>query len=259
MKRLTSTLTKLAAAALLTVVAFFATSTDAQAVVNGDDAGKNEGWMVAVAFADETNGYNAQFCGGTLVAEQFVLTAAHCLTGLTAADIDVIVGRYNLSTNAGERIAVEEIIRHPAFDDITLNNDVAILKLVAKVNAPVVTLSAAQSASATVFGWGETEAGYGAEKLQQAELVMGDSAVCAKSFSDQGNLFSGKMLCAAGTQTDACNGDSGGPLMAQDASGASVQIGIVSWGAGCGQTGSFGVYTNVAEFIDWINLTVQFM
>ena len=74
MKRLTSTLTQIAAAALLTVVAFFATSTDAQAVVNGDDAGKNEGWMVAVAFADETNGYNAQFCGGTLAVSYTHLT-----------------------------------------------------------------------------------------------------------------------------------------------------------------------------------------
>ena len=266
MTNATTTLNRIATIIITAIVLFIATPDKAFAIINGDDAVAGEqGWMVAVALADETDGYMAQFCGGTLIANNWVLTAAHCTYDMNgeefnAADLDVIIGRNTLSSNNGERIAVSQIVRHTGFTFNTYNNDIALLKLEVATDAPVVTLATAVSSeSATVFGWGVTENGSGAESLRTVDLPMVSKTDCATAYAAYGRTISNNMICAgfANGGQDACTGDSGGPLMTEQ-NGEMVQSGIVSWGEGCAQAGAFGVYTNVANYATWMSIQMMF-
>lgn len=268
MTNATSTLNRIAAIIFTAIVLFIATPDKAFAIINGDDAVAGEqGWMVAVTLADETDGYMAQFCGGTLIANNWVLTAAHCTYDMNgaefnAADLNVIIGRNTLSSNNGERIAVSQIVRHTGFSFNTYNNDIALLKLETATDAPVVTLATAanNSESATVFGWGVTESGNGAQSLRTVDLPTVSKQDCVTAYAAYGRTISNNMLCAgfADGGQDACTGDSGGPLVVENSSGETVQTGVVSWGEGCAQAGAFGVYTSVANYASWITIQMMF-
>ena len=85
-------------------------------------------WMAALVSAN-LDDYNGQFCGGALIAPQWVLTAVHCVENETPSSIDVTLGKHKLTDSGGERINVVEIIRHPNFNSSTLDSDVALLRL----------------------------------------------------------------------------------------------------------------------------------
>lgn len=250
--------------ALLFVITFcfvsMLTAKPVAAVVGGQQA-NIEPWMVGIAFADEHDGYFAQFCGGTLIDAEWVLTAAHCTVDsigreMSAADIDVIINRQRLSSNDGERIAVIEIVRHENFSLATYDADVALLKLASpSTNRPIRIASGGSAAMSTVFGWGMTENGYATDVLKRVDVPLVDDAACSSAYERFGRTVNGNMLCAGYTEggADACTGDSGGPLVRFDeATGELVQMGIVSWGEGCGNAQAYGVYTNLNVFANWI-------
>lgn len=235
-------------------------------VINGRDVQNEQPWMVGLLLAEVDDLYNAQFCGGTLIAEEWVLTAAHCtfdldLSPFAPADLDVVVGSRSLENGSGTRVAIDRIIRHRDFDFPTYHNDIALLHLTEAVDLPTLALPTGETAlvdetiTAKVMGWGLTEAGMGATTLQQAELPIVAQETCAAFYANQHYTVADSMLCA-GYQAggvDACSGDSGGPLVVWDAETLTwVQAGVVSAGAGCAEPGYFGLYTRVSSYTTWI-------
>ncbi|XP_075768013.1 mast cell protease 1A-like [Pelodiscus sinensis] len=191
-------------------------------------------------------------CGGFLVEENFVLTAAHCW----GEEINVTLGAHKIKDKerTQQKITVRQQIPHPEYDDKTLNNDIMLLKLAkpAKLNGEVGAIPLPCAGEETeagtvcrVAGWGRTfpeDDSSAANALQEVEVDVLDNEEC--SYDD--NYDPATMLCAGHSENDrnSAQGDSGGPLLC----GGKAQ-GIVSWGPDTPP----GVYTRVSTFIDWIH------
>lgn len=204
---------------------------------------------------------NFQFCGGSVIASQWVLTAAHCFAGQEWDDLQVSVG--NVDYRQGTRIRVDQVRVHPQYDDGDMVNDVALLHLAARIPATAspITLNAkgaggdaleAHGAPVTVAGWGSETPVVGQvpsldTRLRKADLrVVGDSQ-CREDTN------AATQVCAYSFLADSCQGDSGGPLYATTGT-STVQVGVVSYGFGCAVPQFPGVYAevNAASIRDWI-------
>lgn len=240
------------------------TSVNAPDILGGREAQPGAyPWQVALVSRFQPNAFLGQFCGGSLIAEDWVLTAAHCTEGAEASMIDVLVGAHRLS-DGGARIAGAQIIPHPDYDPTLLNNDLALIRLSTPVTYTPISLYQAISGTseldylrATVIGWGaKSSTGWNyvfPDALREVSLPLVDNARCGRNVYF--TTITDAMLCA-GYETltmGACYGDSGGPLMVQMPDAAWKQIGIVSWGPpGCIATGMYDVFTRVSHFTDWI-------
>lgn len=230
-----------------------------------------EAWPAMVSIKDKLHNYH--FCGGSLIAQQWVVTAAHCMhdsdgNELKAKDITATVGEYDLgSWPTTPPTDIELVLVHKDYDPSTQVDDIALLKLAVPVtneSIPIASLAStnnwiAQQAPATVSGWGSTVAYKPNETvtadypdlLNEVEVQLKTDQQCTNSL---GTSYSSEMICAgvSGGGKDACQGDSGGPLMVNSNNGWQ-QIGIVSWGVGCASTDYPGVYTRLALYDDWIH------
>lgn len=239
-------------------------------VVSANDTGKTpatpgqQPWMVALVDSYESDAYYGQFCGGSLIAPDWVLTAAHCLEGVQSPnEVDAVIGRYQLSSNEGERITAAEIFVHAGYPDYADNedNDIALIRLsrpsTVGVSIRLVNMTNEYvddpGATARVTGWGVlTENGNDApDVLHGVDMPVVTQDTCRTTYG--GDLLPDS-LCAGYAQggADSCYGDSGGPLVGYDNNGNPVQIGIVSWGDECGAPGSYGVYTRLTDYDMWI-------
>jgi secreted trypsin-like serine protease len=221
-------------------------------------------WIVSLEYASSSGTpYDAHFCGGSLIAADWVLTAAHCVEGESAAHLLVRVGGYDLGSvsTAGRAAAVDRILVHPEYNTLTYDQDLALLHLSSKLNleslAPIgysAMASLSAGTSLTVMGWGATQetSPYNYPKvLQQVDIPLLSDTDCSSAY---GSEVTGNMLCAgelAGGK-DSCYGDSGGPLISGNTSSNAQQVGIVSWGNGCGLAHYPGVYTRLANYTDWL-------
>ena len=239
-------------------------------IINGQPVSITEvPWQVALVFSSEPNDLYAQFCGGSIVSAEWIVTAAHCVPGATAAAIEVLAGITTLGESGSIRVALQEIISHPQYNDVTLENDIALLRLASPLDldgadkTPIALPFTQQSASwpasgdpATVSGWGNTSATdsiYPDVLMAAVVDVLTDPPETQCGSYTTSDYLPSLMLCAAEMTLgkDSCQGDSGGPL-AVDVAGAWTLAGIVSWGFGCADPQYPGVYTRVTSYLDWI-------
>ena len=199
-------------------------------------------------------------CGAVLIHANWALTAAHCATYFGAGDF-VILGESSISQaddECIERNAVATIATHPHYNDITMENDIGVIKLsfpseyepIDRLDQPGDGTWHHQGVSLVVAGYGSDRPGGPLSDTMQHVVVPAVPSCSSASYRSQYKPDS--MLCAGRSGLDACEGDSGGPLFGIGPSGERTLVGLVSWGFGCAEPGYPGVYTRVQSFIDWI-------
>jgi secreted trypsin-like serine protease len=217
-------------------------------IVGGDRASiADHSYTVFLTTAD-----GFQYCGGTLVDDDKVITAAHCAVGKQPVDVTVVAGREDKESNAGTTSAVSKIWVHPAYTDVRSGSDVAVLTLARSlpyqtidVPAPTDTDVYAPGVVGTILGWGRTAVdGQPSRFLLKAQVPVMADADCLKSYP---SFKSAAMTCAGVAKggVDTCQGDSGGPLVIDG-----KLAGITSWGESCAAPGKPGVYTRVAAYAE---------
>lgn len=196
-------------------------------------------------------------CGGSVINERTIVTAAHCLSYTSPSNLKVHVGDKSREVNEGEVYDVEAIYYHEKWTSHTQDYDIGLVRIVGtfKFGPTVQPIKLAGRKDrisdgnyATVLGWGFTDLKNRkeADHLMVAKVPIVKQALCNRQM---GGLITKRMLCAGFKKggVDACQMDSGGPLVANK-----KLIGIVSWGVGCAQPNKPGVYARVSELLPWI-------
>ena len=220
-------------------------------------------WIAALLYANDSNVYSAQFCSGVLIDKSWVLTAAHCVQGMSAQGIQVAVGAWDLTAFTGSRTPVRSIRIHPQFSSTSLYNDIALVELSVPSSIQPIALFSGESVDntppsllgklVTVLGWGvadSTTSWYYPEILRQVSLPVVADSTCNDIYI---NPVLPSQFCSGYWEgKDACEGDSGGPAVVQ-VDGHWVHAGIVSAGVSCQEYfGWYGKYTRTSAYLSFI-------
>lgn len=233
-------------------------------------------WMVSLK--DSTTFH---LCGGSVIRDNVVLTAAHCIAEQNELEwFDrrfpyVGVGNHDsdeqyLSLDSMMQPKISLI--HPNYDETTVQNDIALLffdqnltdlnGFTNVIRLPEKDEKVASGSTVSIYGWGliSEDGFFPSNQLQRADVTLYDKDLCGK-YSEYGPAaLSYGMICAGNIEqggVDSCAGDSGGPLVyKENPESDPVQIGVVSWGDGCGRAGYPGVYTDTQAYLDWIEETI---
>ncbi|WP_338067462.1 serine protease [Crossiella equi] len=224
-------------------------SSDVDPLIVGGTRASISQHMYTVFLASGSSG-SGQFCGGTLVAANKVVTAAHCTKGRATSNTFVVHGREDKQSTAGTVARVTKIWVHPSYTTATAGFDVSVLTLDRNISGPTVPLATpsdtalyAEGQSALILGWGTTSSGGSASRyLLKANVPLTSDATCKTAYTQYSNT---SMICAGFPQggVDTCQGDSGGPLIV-----GGKLIGATSWGRGCAGAGYPGVYARIAPY-----------
>ncbi|MBL4909712.1 MAG: serine protease [Alteromonadaceae bacterium] len=247
-----------------TIKSFNTLKTDQTRIVGGTEVTPHSlPYQVSI---QSTSG--SHFCGGSIIADNLILTAAHCMDGVDGnkPNMQVRVGAHSLTDGSGQVIQVVTTYTNQEYPK--LSKDLAILKLAKKItdkNAKAITLAddaffnknIKVGTALKVSGWGTlTSGGNMPEKLMAVNVPYVSNEVCNSATAYNGKIQATE-ICA-GEKTggkDSCQGDSGGPLVISDGK-KFVQVGVVSWGEGCAMANKYGVYANIASLRTWIDSAV---
>jgi len=216
---------------------------------------KDHPWQVALNIKIGNDTY---LCGGSLIQDRWVLTAAHCFSpSTTARNVRMKTGVTDYVVS-GDWTEIERIIIHEEYRPKTHENDIALVRFRARPQGKIIALAKSEEAlqpgtPLEVTGWGATsEGGKTSRTLRKATVPYAANEACNAPAAYNGAVRNG-MICAGHREggTDSCQGDSGGPLVLQSAEGP-VLIGVVSWGEGCARQLRWGVYTRVSSYWAWI-------
>ncbi|KAM4664731.1 coagulation factor IX [Discoglossus pictus] len=230
-------------------------------IVGGTESVKGEfPWQVHLVDKNKKG-----FCGGTIVNEKWIVTAAHCF--IIPGKFSVVAGEHNTETSDGteQYLNVSRVILHPNYNATKskYNNDIALIELDNRLtlNNYITPICIGEKEFtekllrtrpfSMVTGWGYVRyQGRPATVLQKIMVPFIDRATCKRSsrFTVYPNMF-----CAgyADQSRDACQGDSGGPHVTSYGN-IWFLTGITSWGEKCAEKDKYGVYTRLSRFTDWI-------
>ncbi|XP_031349469.1 trypsin alpha-4-like [Photinus pyralis] len=191
--------------------------------------------------------FTSHICGGSIIARNLILTAAHCTYGQSARVLKVRYGS-SVMDQGGKVVAVVQINDHPKYNPSNIDYDVSVLKLAEDVvlssNAQIIEMVSSNTQeggrNAFVSGWGALySGGPSPNQLQVVEVAEEDRAACNRAY---GGKITDRMICFKNPGKDSCQGDSGGALVSGGA-----QVGVVSWGYGCADARYPGVYSHLTE------------
>lgn len=224
-------------------------------IVGGQEANiKDYPWQVSIQRG------NSHLCGGSLYSKDIVITAAHCIDNATTEYLQVRLGSAKFN-EGGQLVQVAEYRIHEDYNSSTYEHDIALVRLATPVtlNRQVKTIKLARRiptfrTNAIVTGWGSTRAGsYSTSSiLQAANVKLIRTEDCASKTYGYGALIKPGMICAYAQGKDACEGDSGGPLINRGR-----LIGVVSWDRGCATANLLGVYSDIVHYKPWIYKTLK--
>lgn len=264
--------------------------TKADKIVGGWPA-KIENWPGQVVFRARSNNYSLYFCGGTMIARDTIITAAHCVDDFSetadgkfyrgSGEVEVVIGEQNLKNIDPRSIRnITKVIKHEDYKKARKGNDIALVRLDKPWTKSIMRVSLSSQADpklgwsipVMVAGFGSQQQGNnpfefkdnnqtifyaGSEKLLEVTVPLTPVDVCKSTYQliYPDSVIGQGQLCAGFVKggRDSCQGDSGGPLVAFDRHGYPYQVGVVSWGYGCAQTKAYGVYTRVSAYANWIS------
>ncbi|CAH0592690.1 unnamed protein product [Chrysodeixis includens] len=213
--------------------------------------------IVALLFSWNTN--YVQNCGGTILTQRAILTAAHCPYGDTASRWRVRAGS-SYANSGGTVYTLSSIAIHPQYNSRTMDSDVAILRTSSQITFSSVVQPASIAGAnynlgdnqvVWAAGWGATSSGgSGSEQLRHVQVWTVNQSTCATRYSYGGGNITPNMLCSGWLDVggrDQCQGDSGGPLYHNG-----IVVGVCSWGFGCALSEYPGVNARVSRFSSWI-------
>ncbi|CAL4069405.1 unnamed protein product, partial [Meganyctiphanes norvegica] len=221
-------------------------------------------WMVGIYSYSWSDQY---YCGGTIVNNLFILSAAHCFYSggpQIPSDILMSIGDHNQDSTSDDidgitiKVSVERVHIHPYYDDATINHDFSLVQLseplifgdlIRPVCLPENDLNTYEGETGTIIGWGTTASGgYAPDVLREAQVTILDQTCGDYDPADITEI----MLCASHPGTDSCQGDSGGSIAVVEGE-LYVQVGVVSWGYGCADASFPGVYSRISTVLRWIH------
>ena len=222
----------------------------AEAIVNGTESAP-----AARPYQVSLQADGEHYCGGTIVDATTIITAAHCVEGETAAGTTIRAGVTDVTSTNGQDVGVASITSHPSYAQNELA-DIAVIKLTKPLtlgeNVQAIPLATAGQVEAAttgiVSGWGAvSENGGDSNVLLEAAVPLVSDEACSVALGTDADTE----VCAGGTGTDSCYGDSGGPLAIDTGNGLAL-AGVVSWGEECGGT-TPGVYADVPGLTEWLD------